>query len=98
MDISRLSPFTYDSTSIDSRLIANRDYQVFDVESIIKRPKDSEIQFIFLKIAHFTKQTPTAGKQATVETKPNLCVVVKLSLEPCDEIFLIGKQHAEISA
>ena len=29
MDISRLSPFTYDSATLDPRLIANRDFQVW---------------------------------------------------------------------
>ena len=37
MDISRLSPFTYDNSTIDLRLIVNRDYQVFDVERILER-------------------------------------------------------------
>ena len=36
MDISRLSPFTYDNSTIDPRLIANGDYQVFDVERILE--------------------------------------------------------------
>jgi transposase InsO family protein len=35
-DISKLTPFTYDDSTIDPRQIANKDYQVFDVERIIK--------------------------------------------------------------
>jgi len=40
MDISRLSPFTFDDNTIDPRLIANRDYQVFDVECILEHSGD----------------------------------------------------------
>ena len=49
-DISKLSAFSYDDSTIDPRLIANKDYQVFDVESILQHTgndkKTSTLDFL----------------------------------------------------
>jgi hypothetical protein len=48
--VSRMFPFNFDESNVDPRLVANKDYQVFDVEKIIDHNGDgskvSEMDFL----------------------------------------------------